>query len=268
MKTELPKPWHHHFDFMLLLLATVWLSSCGGGGSSSTPTTNADPTGYYDVSGTATVKQSDNTTDLTISDLEAMVSNNRVMMMSATNNLLYDIAITSISGNSFNGSAKIYLTTSTSQSVTTATVSGTITTGSSITGTLTGTAAGNGSFSLSYSSQTGTLPTASTGWLSLLGVSSTNYMINITNATTLISPVVVSNGYFSGCNMTGTVTALGNTGLYSVSVDVASCATASLNGSYSGLVAPQDASSVGLAFAVISSDGSHSISADFLQPAI
>ena len=57
-----------------VLIAGVMVASLVGCGGSDTPP-NANPTGYYDVTGTASVDNGMGT--LTITDLQAMVNGNR-----------------------------------------------------------------------------------------------------------------------------------------------------------------------------------------------
>jgi len=86
-----------------------------------------------------------------LDDLQAMVSGNRIMMLSATHKLLYDGTITSINGNSYTANFAIY---SDGENPVQATASGTIISGASISGTLSGTGIGNdgsdGTFNLLY----------------------------------------------------------------------------------------------------------------------
>ena len=73
-----------------------------------------------------------------------MINGNRMMFMSDANHLLYDATITSISGIHYSATVKIYKL---GQVYTTATLTGTIQ-NHTIEGTLTGTKAGNGIFTL------------------------------------------------------------------------------------------------------------------------
>jgi len=124
--------------FWVLFVLTV--PGCSDGGSG----TDADPTGYYPNIGTASVSDSRGGI-IGVSDLQAMVSDNRIMMMSVANKLLYDGLITNISGNNFTADFTIY--TDGENPIDTM-ASGTIIEGSKIEGTLMGSGAGNGTFSL------------------------------------------------------------------------------------------------------------------------
>ena len=107
-----------------------------------------DPKGYYD-SASATVKQADDLTDRNIPDLLGMVSGSRFILMSVSEVLLYDGTITSKDGSSYTASVDVYEDGVLFAGSVAAT--GTITTASSFTVNLTGTGAGNGSFTLTYS---------------------------------------------------------------------------------------------------------------------
>jgi len=246
---------------LFVLMAGAVLQGCGGGGSSTpAPTPTADPTGYYDVTGTASVGDGSGGT-LTITDMEAMVSNNRMMMMSVANNLLYDITITNISGNDFTGNVVVYTD---GQIPTNATVSGTITSGSSITGVLQGSGAGSGNFTLNYMTQKTQIPNTPFSWYWNIGGSTLSYGINSDGKGGLTNVNTVTNGYFTGCTMNGTITEIGSTGVYKVSVTIANCSSdSSFNGDYTGFAAAQDMSAITLPLAITKSDGTRSVSEDF-----
>jgi hypothetical protein len=221
---------------LLAILAGLAMHGCGGGGGSSTPP-NADPTGYYSNDGTALVKQADNTTDLSITDMQALVHDNRIMMMSSTEALLYDIAITSISGNSFSGTAAIFID---GQNSGAATVSGAITQGSSITGTLTGVGAGNGTFSLIYATsnnEVAELPRLEgSDWTSPVGGSLTDILMIADDAGNVSNLSVVSSGVFSSCGVTAELLTIPNTNMYTMNLfGVFFCADADVDAWYTGL---------------------------------
>ena len=72
-------------NLVLFMFASVMVSSCGGGGgggSSSTQTVvpDADPTGYYDISGTGSVDDGNGGT-VAVNQLEAMVDNNKILIV-------------------------------------------------------------------------------------------------------------------------------------------------------------------------------------------
>lgn len=243
------------------------LAGCGGGGGGSgatTPVTNADPTGYYSVSGTATVEDNSSGT-VNITDMEAMASNNHIIMISAQNGFQYDVSITNITGNSFTGNVTIFYTPSTTQFKRTSTISGTITQGSSITGNIAGPGLGSGNFDLLYSNQTNQLSSTTTGWGTHFGGSSTYYNILIANATDITTQTTTNDGLFASCIMNGKASYSNSGSLYSVTLTMSSCATPSIDGNYTGFLAPHDASLVALAFAVTKSDSSYGFGTVFLQ---
>lgn len=134
---------HHRLDRITLGLALAWLAvsllGCKGGGDDNPPAA-VSPNGYYE--GSATVKTDDDTTDLPIADLQGMLNGNRLMLMSATEQLLYDGTLT-ITGNNYTGELKVYKSGlpvtkdyGTGPEPMKIPVSGNVTGGSSITGTL------------------------------------------------------------------------------------------------------------------------------------
>ena len=222
---------------LLVLLAGLALQGCGGG--SSTP--NADPTGYYDVTGTATVKADDNTTDLPISDLQGMVNGNRFTAMSAAEGLVYDGTLTIVNVDTFTANISIYRDGSL---LTTATASGTITQGSSITGTLTGTGAGNGTFRLTYAlsnNQAAALSRVQSNvdemWFSVIG-GSLNFGFGFVVAGTgeITHRQTADSGVFNGCVVaSGTMTPVSNTNVYQATFTLSSCSNNTVDGTYTGL---------------------------------
>ena len=125
------------------------LVGCGGGGGGATASPH--PKGFYD-SGTTLVRDSTDTIVLNIPDLQGMVSGNRFMLISVAEVLLYDGSITDITDDTFTADVNIYRDGVLIPGAEgTATVAGTYTSSSSMTGILTGFGAGNGSFTLTYS---------------------------------------------------------------------------------------------------------------------
>ncbi|MBL1259449.1 MAG: hypothetical protein COB33_002825, partial [Thiotrichaceae bacterium] len=138
------------FPLILLVLMVLVLQGCSSDSAPALtpePGPDANPVGYYENAGTASV----NGGTLLIDDLQAMVHGNRIMMMSAKEELLYDGTITDITEDEFTADFTIYYQGS-KPTESTATVTGQITEGSSITGTLNGSGFGDGTFSLLYAS--------------------------------------------------------------------------------------------------------------------
>lgn len=155
----------------ILMLTLGGLSSCGGGGGGGpAPVTNADPTGYYENTGTLTITDSSvmSAVVTTRSDLQGIIYNNRLMMFSTdTNgpNYLYDADI-SVNGNDVTGTGYAYkdaqmVLDGVGTDITHAiklSVSGTITQGSTISGTISGMPNTTISFALHYSTAVNALP--------------------------------------------------------------------------------------------------------------
>ncbi len=205
---------------------------------------DANPAGYYINTGTASVDDGMSGT-LDISDLQAMVSGNRIMMMSAANGLLYDGMITDISGNSFTADFIIYTD---GENPVTATANGMITTGSSITGTLNGSGVGNGSFTLSYANtnhndtaadiaRIENMAGVNATWGAKVGDSFFEQEIVIDSSGAIASEVPPAGGIFTSCEMSGMLSPINSSSLYSVSVTLMGCGSAGgiRNGDYAGL---------------------------------
>ncbi|PCI10854.1 MAG: hypothetical protein COB71_12075 [Thiotrichales bacterium] len=89
---------------MLLALAALALPGCfhsDDDPAPAPPVVDADPSGYYSAGGAQ-----NGVTDVT--DLQAMIAGERLIMISFANSLLYDGTITSISGNDFTADFTIY----------------------------------------------------------------------------------------------------------------------------------------------------------------
>ena len=236
--------------FKTLILGLVFalgVTSCGGG--SSTPptpivnTVNANVAGYY--TGTAAVKMSDNSTALPISDLRVFVNGSRIMAMGlttdATNFVLYDIAISSISGNSYTAVATIYKA---AVNIGTANVTGTITEGSSIAGTFTGSGIANGTFSVTYdtvvNARTASLSViASTRYRGPLNTGNFDIGFDIDATGNVISSFPSINGIkIEGCNIVAgsSLTAIAGGNLYDLVFVLSGCNDVTVNGNYTGLI--------------------------------
>ena len=199
---------------------------------------NADPAGYY--TGTGTVKQPDNSTNLVLSDLQALVYGNRIMLMSVSQLLLYDMQSIVISGNSYTAVLTLYQNAA---YVATVNVSGTLNEGVSLTGTLTGSGAGNGSFTVAYNA------TVNAKTASLVVIGNVNYDGKLNNGISAISFDVANNGNvtnttvfsdagkMSGCNFNTGSSLLPQaaSNLYVATFVLTGCTDTNVNGSYTGL---------------------------------
>lgn len=271
MKTLRLTSWIRAFGILFVLTGTMLLQGCGGGGGGGGATTtppSANPSGYYDLNGSATVNLIGSTTQTqAITNLEAIVHNNRILMFSADGYELYDISINSIEGNNFSGSANVFFMAGAQR--TTSTVSGTITEGSKITGTLTGSGFGNGTFSLNFNNQMGVIPGTPSNWALPVGLSSTDYVFATDGAGSMTTTTTVTDGNFAGCTIdiasSNTITDIGSSKLYNVTLTFTGCSDLAYNGTYTGLAAVQDALATALALAIVNSDGSHIVCGSFAK---
>ncbi len=230
-------------------------SSSSGGVVGITP--DADPTGYYDVSGTAMVDGG----MLEITDLQAMVNDNRIMMMSTEKGLLYDGIITDISGNGFTADFTIYTD---GENPITATASGSIFE-KSIEGTLSGSGAGSGTFELFYAEgaeqQVADLTRIENRYWDGDAAIGPNYAFNINMQGVLTDPT--SAGFnvpiFDGCGINGTVTPINDTSLYEVDAELTNCdVTTVSNTNYTGFAVSRTNVNVDDTLVLVLSNGTYS----------
>ncbi len=227
----------------------------------------ADPKGYYSNAGTASVEGAGGGA-LVIDDLQGMVDDNRIMMMSVTNELLYDGTITSInimddSTADFTADFTIYIS---GENPVTATASGTITAGSSITGTLTGNGVGNGQFTLLYAATNDQDAAVVSAWLGT-GGGFDEFGFTIDGAGNLTHDESAAfNRLFGLCKMKGTVTPVSDTRLYSVNVELTNCDDLDVNtdvtGAYTGLATTRDDNTTGVLLVYAVSNGSYTLSGE------
>jgi len=263
---------------ILLVLTSLVLQGCFHDDDDPAPVVvpvpDATPAGYYTNTGTASVSDGAGGT-LSITDLQAMVNGNRIMMMSTTEELLYDGTITDISGNDFTADFTIYYRGE-KPTESTATVTGQITEGSSITGTLIGSGVGSGTFSLLYASTNSEVAAISriengpgkTDWLGAIGFPGFEHEFAIDNAGVLLTTRNATGRVFDSCDFAGTITPIGGSSLYSVSVSLSGCnsgaaSEGSADGDYTGFASSRSQTNPDdrLVFAV--SDGRYSPNTDF-----
>lgn len=230
-----------HVSLVVLLMmgSITALTGCGGGGSKSPPpVVNADPTGYYSNTGSITVMNNAATpAAITIPDAQALIANNRLILLSASQQLAYDGAI-SVSGNHFTGNVTIYYQ---GTRVSSAPVSGDIAQGTGITnGVLGGSDPwGKGSFTLNYvaadntAASLATVNRTATDWIGPVGNSSPANFTYTIDAQNIGINLSISNGLtggvFKGCGVVGRIDPISGTHLYSVNVNLsnlAGCSTA------------------------------------------
>jgi hypothetical protein len=244
------------------------LIGCGGGGGGGAPAVvNADSTGYYDITGTASVKDdTTNTNPVSITDLQGLVYNDHLYMFSQASGLTYDGPM-SVNGTGFTANITIYLK---GGKLTAATISGTINAGKSIVGTLTGIGSGNGSFTLSYAANNrpdaalATIQRSGYVWNAPIGGSILTFNLSFNSSGGFSG--VGTKGAFSSCTIVGTFVPINNTHLYTVTATMTNCLDATASTNYSGLattwtqnvVTPDDT------LVMVSTDnGAHSMDGDF-----
>ncbi len=223
-----------HLPMALLALLILALQGCGDGVRIlPPPVSNADPTGYYTNSGYVDVKASDNITLRRVTDMQGMVHNGQLMMLSDTNNLTY-VGTFTVSGNDFSGTVTLYEAGKKTQED--IPLSGLITEGSKMTGTLGGTGAANGTFQLDYAADNGPVDLALVvrinDWRSVVNLNIPS--LDLSDATEP-APVfnVVAGGtgsnIFSGCSYRGHMEPIVGAHLYTVSVTMDSCSPGTID---------------------------------------
>lgn len=241
-------------------LSLTMLSGCGGGGGGGSPIPNADPTGYYDANGNATLDGG----QLVVIDLQGIIHNNRLIMLSAAQGLSYDGTIV-VTGNDYSGTLSVY---DDGTLLGTAPVSGTITQGATVTGTLAGTGAGSGTFALNYAasnSQAAALARVENmnTWEGFIGGSTAPYRFNV-NAGNVIHDAENFGGTFSLCEMNGTISPYSGTNLYSIAVVLTFCQNPAVNGvAYAGLATTRQKITADDTLVLIATNGTYSVAAEF-----
>ena len=202
-----------------------------------------NPTGYY--TGSATVKESDDLTELLLDDLQVMINGTRFTAMSVSKVVLYDGTITDITDNDFTAEVTVYVN---GQNPVVAAMTGTITEGSQIVGDITGAGAANGSFTLTYSPSNSDVASlakldnqgdvsAWAGRLNLNTNSNVVFQVDDVGSISSVSGIPTNGGDFAGCRFNGTFTPISNTNLYTANLTLFNCVnTAISNTNYTGLV--------------------------------
>ena len=244
--------------WVVVSLGVVMLSSCGGGGGGGVP--DADPTGYYDDTGVATI-MTDTASPVTIDAFQGIFNKNKITLFNQNNNDAYAyVGTITVSGNSFSGTVSVYHN-GVKQSE--APIDGTITQGTTITGSLAGTGAGKGTFILNYNNK----PLAAS--LTVFGTTrcgAGNIMnqigcFDITNGMITPNSQTTFNGTFFGCDASsGTVAPITGTSLYNVTITLTGCTNGvALDGVYSGLAATYSDVAGGVNIALAISMGNYSV---------
>ncbi len=250
-----------HLPMMLLALFALALQGCGDGVRILPPAqSDVDPAGYYTNTGTASVDNGAVGT-IDITDLQAMVDGNQIMMMSTAEGLLYDGTITSINGDDFTADFTIYTD---GDNPISATASGTITEGSSITGTLTGSGVGSGTFILTYAmsnNQAADLARIKDRFWDGDGAVGPNYVFSIDAQGALTSQLAANFNVliFDGCEINGTVAPISGTSLYEVAATLTSCDEPAVdNTNYTGFAVSRTDSVADDTLVLVLSNGTYS----------
>ena len=216
----------HLLAVVSISLSAVLMFGCGGDDSPPAAPAVTDPTGYYINTGDATVN-ADTLTPLVITDLQGMVTSTQLTMFSANAILAYSGTIT-VSANSYSGTVTVYESGVATQPG--VPVRGTITQGSRITGTMTGTGLGNGSFTLDYATAPGNNAVDNSMVVDNLTWQPVNDLVNVnvgifSYASPTINITAASGlGIFNNCDFLGRFDPIPGTHLYTVSGTMNNCA--------------------------------------------
>ena len=260
-------------NLLVMVSAVVLLQACGGGGKKAPPVADAVPTGYYGTNGTtlstATVF-TDTGTPVNITDLQGMIYNGRLIMMSVAQKLSYDGTIT-VSGNSYTGSVTVYQNGAKVSTVP-ALVSGTIAQGTSVSGTLAGTGAGSGTFALTYANATpvdNSMVVRLNDWLpvnnnlSLFPIAIASLQANF------VSGREAGTGSFNNCVFSGRIDPIPQTHLYTVNGNMTNmssfpCTTSAvLTPAYSGFASLRQTTTANDTLVLTISNGAYSVNGEF-----
>ena len=232
------------------LFLMVGLVSCGGGGGGSEPTpivntVNKTVAGYY--TGSAAVKMADNFTALAIPDLRVFVQGSRIMAMGllddAANFVLYDIAISSITGTSYSAVATVYKA---GVNIATANVTGTITEGTSLEGTFAGSGIANGTFTVAFNADAKMADLSvnvNPDYRGSINASGIDLRLEIDATGDVVSSASSTDAIIlAGCDVvTGSsLTAITDENLYDLVFVLSGCDDATVDGSYTGLSSISD----------------------------
>jgi hypothetical protein len=232
----------------VLLAMSVAMTGCGGGGHSSAPPALpviTDPTGYYSNTGTMALTSP---SVVNITDMQAMITSTRIIMASKAQGYYYDGPIT-VTGNTITGNLVQFGWPGANND--TATLSATINSDHSITGTITHSDHLADPFTLNYATGRANSTVAAiantvtnvnwqgTLYNNLIDTLTINLADNTLGAAALttVTPMTL-NSAFMHCTFTGTITPISGTSLYNVNFTAtgAQCLYG-LGGPYTGLAA-------------------------------
>ncbi|PCI11841.1 MAG: hypothetical protein COB71_11030 [Thiotrichales bacterium] len=214
---------------MLLAVFTLALAGCfhSDDDPAPVPVPDANPTGYYTNSGFVDVKAGDNSTQRLVQNIQGMVHNGQLMLLGDAEHLTY-VGTFTVTGNDLSGTVTVYEADVMVQKD--VPLSGVITEGSKITGTLGGSGVANGTFQLDYATDNGPVDMAMVARLlswepvaqsppDIPFLSVSDIAVPIPNVGTATS----GNNIFEGCNFNGRMEPIAGTHLYTVSVTMDNC---------------------------------------------
>jgi len=253
---------------ILLVLIVLALQGCFHGDDDPVP--DANPAGYYTKKDTVTVSDGGSST-IAIDDLQAIVHESRIMMMSVSKELLYDGTITSIDGNDYTAEFTIYKDAVFDS---TATAAGQITTGASITGTLSGSGFGDGEFSLLYDSANNEVAsiarienTTNATWGAKIGGNAAiaDFEFIIGSEADVIDDVNNTSGLFHACIIApgSTAFSMADTIFYEAYFLIRCPGFVAPEGDYSGLITMRTDATVDDTLVLMMNNGTYSFSGDF-----
>lgn len=230
--------------FLALFALALQGCSSSGGDDDDSGEDNADPSGYYHNTGFVDVKAADDMTPRLVDNVQGMVHDGQLMMLSDAENLSY-VGTFTVSGNDISGSVSVYEAGVMTQD--NVPLTGLITADAMITGTLSGSGAANGTFQLDYA------PLADNGPVDMDMVIHTLDWDPVNNADSFLiiiadeaAPIAnfgsVASGFgtFDNCRFRGRIEPVPGTHLYTLSGTMRDCVNTDTDilipDAYSGLV--------------------------------
>ena len=199
------------------------------------------------------------------SDLQIMISGTRIMIMSDAQALLYDGTFT-VSGNDLTSTVTIYHNGN--KKAATATLNATITAGSQLTGTFTGTELGNGTFVSTFSNLSNTASSLAqvnnNFWLTALNESASyNFEFELRATSTLLESTAPGDPTFVNCRTLAgsSYEPIANSSLFAVTIVFNACTNAAVDGTYTGFSQAKTATTI----TVTVSNGTYAFADDFDQ---
>ncbi len=260
-----------YLPLMLLALLALILQGCGDG-VRVLPPSDADPTGYYTNNGVLEVMLDDDTTPrAAISDLQGMVTGGQLMMLSDDENVTY-VGTFTVNGNDFSGTVTVYEDDVMTQKD--VPLSGMITQGAKMTGTLGGTGAANGTFTLNYAVDNGPVDMGmvirSLKWWPM-AVSPIIPTIAVGDEVVPVPNFSSGSGrdIFSDCGYLGRMEPIAGTHLYTVSVTMETCSPGTQDveamPDYSGLASVRSETSSNDRLVLVLTNGAYDFSGEYFE---